>query len=71
MFKMRGAGVKGRLNNVKKNRQFGPVGRPLVSESLSGRTKWGVFHFHFCAFNPEIISNLTLKDAVPRRHHLC
>ena len=30
MFKTRGGGAKGRLNNVKKNRQFGPGGRPLA-----------------------------------------
>ena len=30
MFKNEG-GVKGRLNNVQKNRRFGPAGRPLTS----------------------------------------
>ena len=29
MFKNEGGGVKGRLNNVKKNRQFGTGERPL------------------------------------------
>ena len=29
MFKNEGGGVKGRLNNVQKNRRFGPEGRPL------------------------------------------
>ena len=30
MFKNEGGGAKGRLNNVQKNRRFGPEGRPLV-----------------------------------------
>ena len=29
MFKTREGGVKCRLNNVQKNRRFGPAGRPL------------------------------------------
>ena len=32
MFKNEGGGVKGRLNNVKKNRRFGTGGRPLGKE---------------------------------------
>ena len=34
MFKNEGGGGgKGRLNNVQKNRRFGPAGRPLVCKS--------------------------------------
>ena len=35
MFKNEGGGVKGRLNNVKKNRRFGTGESPLVSEILA------------------------------------
>ena len=40
MFKNEGGGGggKGRLNNVKKNRRFGPAGRPLVIYLNHGAT---------------------------------
>ena len=36
MFKNEGGGVKGRLNNVQKNRRFGPAGRPLLWTTVTG-----------------------------------
>ena len=39
MFKNEGGGVKGRLNNVQKNRRLGPAGRPLLAEIFFNHTK--------------------------------
>ena len=49
MFKNEGGGVKGRLNNVQKNRRFGPAGRPLGSLS---EKKYGIFWEFFPNVGP-------------------
>ena len=48
MFKTRGGGGKGRLNNVQKNRRFGPAGCPVDLSQIKGKivtTFWYIGHF--------------------------